>query len=347
MARLRGQAVAIAASELPQADPNFTIEDVMAFGATIRAKDEDAEPQDEGRAYPSTLQIDIPEIYVRLPDGERVLAARTPRPEGIHYAYWDGKETRFFRMQKGEHGWPHVIDVTHGISETTTTRMAATTVAGTKARTLRRRFMRKEEMDHYERTHRSGLIKPTKQTEALKTKCPIAEMFSRQSLDAMEVLAAREIGRVWETVCAGMFSKAVALGSGSKSVSDGPYWRIALAHSLRYKPWSDTLSGVKHQPLNIDEIKRILPKVDAAGLASIVSKSVERSASVYHRCPPETLSVIIDAVIEGHSCNRLDRDRGWRKGSAAKMIKAGLELYVKMAGGWIPATLDDDDLKKK
>jgi hypothetical protein len=193
------------------------------------------------------------------------------------------------------------------------------TVAAEMAKTEngRRRRRALAAQDEFERTrhslvvggHEIGHVKPTRETEAKLRQDPLVRLIANETLSREQGRAAVEIREVYYAVVAGSLVRAHSLDrvQGGRNAGDT---RIDRLHVEHYLPWAVYLGGRGETP--------------ALGERGAIP--AERG-----RCPP-ALPLTIDVVIDGLTLARCDGARGWRNGTACRVLAYALAVYADLAG---------------
>lgn len=126
----------------------------------------------------------------------------------------------------------------------------------------------------------------------------IDEWRERGNLHPAQEAAALEIEHCHRALTAGLWTKTSCYDERvSKSLERDWPARIAIALRDRYGPWRDEMAALakKGEPVQ---------------------------------------TILFAALIDGYSLRQLDRERKWRKGKAALLIKRSLWRYAVIAG-WV------------
>lgn len=134
---------------------------------------------------------------------------------------------------------------------------------------------------------------PGGKTRAI-SKSTVQRMFEQGALDSDQLRAAVEIERIFTLVAGSLFARGQnyeRVGGGMPAVS--PDWAIR-AYKDRYLPWCEEMNKRTYGP------------------------------------EPD-LAYAIRVIIDGFSLQQMDAENRWSKGTASRMMKEALSLYVKRA----------------
>lgn len=130
------------------------------------------------------------------------------------------------------------------------------------------------------------------------TEPTISRLVTNGRIGPHEMRAIDEIDRVYCHLCAGMFRRAPTnmekLDKGKRP--DDPAWFLDAYHQ-RYLPWANEWSRRRKQNGDL------------------------------------TLEIVYDILFSDRSGREIDRDHGWRNGTAVEVFIAGVRDYAAI-GGW-------------
>ena len=143
---------------------------------------------------------------------------------------------------------------------------------------------------------------PTPHTRRQHRKTSFERLCEAKLVTGEMLQAAQEVERVYLAICGATLVRGQSLDSGGgqpRPMANG----VALAHALRYRPWADALSGVRKRggwPL---------------------------------------LELVIDVVVDGRSLDIVEKERGWKHGTAKFGVLWALMKYAVMARWADPSEL--------